>query len=127
MTMEIFGTKLQDLSFPDSQVTEMRLDMEQGQFEVLIDGAHLDAEDAHGGSVLPEGRLLIEDWESLEIRQFNPVSETWDNVPIKSADGLKDLCEVSFKTNIVLRGFSAKSGQWTEYKFTAPKRARFIC
>lgn len=119
--MEIKGDSLNALSFPDFLVECMKIDLVGKKCELFLEGAYLG--DSPRGKVLPSGVLVIGEWDQLSVTQFESLSKRWI---IANGDcKLRDVCEVHFNLDVILRGFSPVNDEWTEYKFANPKDVRF--
>lgn len=100
---------LDELSFPDYSVSEMRIDHATRRAFFAMKGAWTPA-----GS-LGSGELIICDWETLYQRRFDMTEKSWVDVPCGQEESLKDIPEFLADSNqIVARGFGAVTGEWIE-------------
>lgn len=101
--------RLDELSFPDCDVLEMRLDHGSRRISFVMSGAWIPA-----GSIA-SGDLIISDWETFRQRRYDLTRGGWVDTPIGQEEPLKDIPEFLVEGNeIVLRGFGAISGEWVE-------------
>lgn len=85
-------------------------DIYEGRLVVAIERAWLSA----GGVSVGRGRLAVQQFRSLTVREYNFDEGGW--LPSTPLEKLKDLCEVDFTGDqVLLRGFSRGSGLWTEF------------
>ena len=116
----IHGIKLSELSFPDFFVSKITIDPYGKSAEIFTDGAMIEGKEI-GLIELGQGKLVIKRWQKISIKAYNAGSSGWDELEVMGADKLKDVCEVEFGDDIVLRGFGFYSGAWTECKFVKPE------
>lgn len=99
----------QHLTFPDSEILDWRLDLNQRTLEIQVDEAIYD--DDLNVRRLPEGTLRISDWENLEVRSY--AGRTGDK------EALVDMIDVHFDENMVrLRGMGSQSNEMVDWIFT---------
>ena len=111
-------SELNLLSFPDSQVLEIKINTENKLLSLSVDNAYLDQ---NAGVNTDSGILTINDWEQFETKIYSSEGE-WCN----DFDELKDIGEFLVSDGqIKLRGFGKRTGQWVEYIFSNAK-ANFI-
>lgn len=104
---------LADLSFPDFGVLVFEYDSHHKHARVQVEGAWLNV---GGGRELPPGELRIYNSTRVIVQVFDPTSARWSECG--TDEKLRDLCETVFGPGMsVLRGFSSKSGYWTEWRF----------
>ena len=107
-------SELSLLSFPDSQVLEIKINTENKLLSLSVDNAYLDR---NSGINIDGGILTINDWEQFEAKIYSSEGG-WYN----EFDELKDIGEFTVSDGqIKLKGFGKKTGQWVEYVFFNPK------
>jgi hypothetical protein len=107
---------LSRLSFPDFNVLEINLSINEKILNIYVDGAYLEDQKG-GGKQLGKGKLSFKNWQSFSVRLFNNDMKNWIVLPHSDFEHLKDICEFQNKNQtICLRGFGIKSGRWLEYK-----------
>ena len=101
--------RLNELSFPDYCVTEMRIDHAARRALFEMTGAWI-ATGSLGG-----GELMICGWETLHQRRYDMAEKTWVDIPLGKEEPLKDIPELLVDGDqIVMRGFGAITGEWVE-------------
>lgn len=109
MTTSVPHEQLARLSFPDSQIEGIDLDLSARRMALRVDGAWLDSE---GGRSIGSGELVITGWDHLDIRVYEHDTDRWLKTGFTP---LRDICEFLVDSStIVLRGFAKDSGLWTE-------------
>jgi hypothetical protein len=102
---------LRELSFPDSAVSSFNYDEKRRVLEIEMEGAWFGGSN---GEEVGRGTLISRDWSLTEVREYDAESESWR--PVTGDASLKDLAEAEISENsAILRGFSYKSGLWTEW------------
>lgn len=114
--MHLTKSDLGSLSFPDSYVIAFSLDIDEKVFSVRCTDGYLDGKE--GGRVLVDVELHINEFDSIQIREFAnerlTPAEEYDDV-----FALKDICEFTANHDgTTLKGFSGQRGLWTEYFFS---------
>jgi len=113
--------EFKQLSFPDATVSDMQLLLEEQTLVIQIDSAWLENEN------LEQTSIVLKNWDTLHIRMYEHEQQQWQDVSTNSLDYLKDICEAELsETEICLRGFGYKMGQWLEYKIQG-KQLVIIC
>ncbi len=104
---------IQQLSFPDFNVTGVKFDPACRYLEIAIDGAFF--EDRSKGKLLNYGKLCFSHWEDFKAAQYNSTSDNWSPLPLNCIDNLKDICGFKYiKGKVYIEGFGKTSGLWTQ-------------
>ncbi len=104
-------SELSLLSFPDSQVLKININIENKLLSLSVDNAYLDR---NSGINIDGGILTINDWEQFEAKIYSSEG-VWSN----DFDELKDIGEFTVSDEqIKLKGFGKRTGQWVEYAFS---------
>ena len=109
MITSVPHSQLAHLSFPDSLVESIGLDLHTRRLALRVDGAWLDNQ---GLRSIGPGELVITDWAHLTVRVYHHQTDQWLTAEFTP---LRDICEFHVDSSrIVLRGFAKDSGLWTE-------------
>lgn len=101
--------KLNDLSFPDSVVVEMRVDHAAKRVLLEMTGAWT------ATASLGSGEFIIYGWETLRQRRYDMAQKIWIDILFGQEESLKDIAELIVDHNqIVISGFGAVTGEWIE-------------
>jgi hypothetical protein len=106
--------ELQKLSFPDSEVKDMKINSIQKLMEIDADSCYLDL---NGGKRLFNCKVQLRNWRNLEILLYESSAEELKILEPDSAEMLVDICEFVYGEKIIFKGFGKKTGQWIEYDF----------
>ena len=109
--IEITNEQWQQLSFPDSNILTMII--HDDGLDMTVDSGFLDSPIE---LTMGTGFIKFTKCQDIKIRSYNPDSKLWYD----TCEILKDLCEVEFRENVILRGFGKKSGLWTELTLIKP-------
>ena len=110
MTKIIIYSELKLLSFPDAQVLEMTADIANKTFSLTLDRAYFDSKHKIN---IDGGTLVLNNWEHFSSKLYS-LEGSWNF----DFDELKDICEfIVSDTQVMLKGFGKKTGNWTEYVF----------
>jgi len=102
------------LSFPDYAVLDINW-IDTSHCIISLNGASL--EQNNHVKHFDGCKLYIEFWDDLKISCYNHELAKW----IVQKDDLIDICEITFDSDFIIRGFGMKTGLWVEYNFKSPK------
>ena len=107
--------EMQNLSFPDYKIENMKFDIPNRIMEIMTNGGYLSL---NGGIRLKSCRLVVKNWESIEAKLYRTQTKQWENLDASDIEKLMDICEFECGEKIIFRGFGAKTGQWIEFIFS---------
>jgi len=102
--------ELQKLSFPDSVVEDMVINISNKELKIKTDSGFLSI---NGGIELNSCRLIVKNWQSIRATIYHAKTKKTENLDLGNIDKLVDICEFEFGEEIIFRGFGAKTG-WLE-------------
>ena len=112
---KLSNIELKHLSFPESEVLSMDLNLEDKIMKLDIDSCYVDLSE---GKRYFECSLELRNWRSLKVELYEASSQKDLILNPVSADKLADICEFEFGEEYIFRGFGKLTGQWIEYSFS---------
>lgn len=107
-------SEIQNLSFPDYKIENMKFDIPNRIIEIITNGGYLSI---NGGIRLKSCRLFVKNWQSIEVKLYRTQTKQWEKLNTDDMEKLIDICEFEYGEKIIFRGFGAKTGQWIELVF----------
>lgn len=102
--------ELQNLSFPDSIVEDMKIDVLNKELKIKTDSGFLSI---NSGVELNSCCLLAKNWQSIRATIYHAKTKMTEILDVNKLDKLIDICEFEFGEEIIFRGFGEKGG-WIE-------------
>lgn len=102
--------ELQKLSFPDSVVEDMVINIPNKELKIKTDSGFLSI---NGGIELNSCMLTVKNWHSISATIYHAKTKKTENLDVSKIDKLVDICEFEFGEEIIFRGFGVKTG-WIE-------------
>lgn len=113
--MELNNEDLMVVSFPDTEVTSMEVDLATSSVLIKCLDGYLNR--SSGRKCIEDVVIKISNFESITAKEF--IEKINEVRPNDQEYFLKDICEFSFDgRNTVLKGFSKQRGYWSEYHIT---------
>lgn len=114
--MKINNENIENITFPDFEVTEMEFLSSEKILSLKIEGAFYSS--GENPKILNNGILKFSGWKSLTVRMYNPELEIWIPAEASSNSSFRELCILELENSkISLSGFGAKNGTWLEWVF----------
>jgi hypothetical protein len=109
--MKLNQNMLNKISFPDYEILNMDVNLENKIIKIEIEGAFLNISE---GLFLKRGIIIFDNFNNLEIKYYD------DNLRkfflMQNIDLLKSIDEFIYdKSETILKGFGKQTGKWTEY------------
>jgi len=110
--MKLSKDDLKVVSFPDTEVTSMEVDLANSTLSIkCLDGL---LARTTGNKCIEDVVIRIENFDSITAEEY--IEQTTQVKPDNDEYFLKDICEFLIEDNkIILKGFSQKRGYWSEY------------
>jgi hypothetical protein len=106
-------SELQNLTFPDSRVLDMNIDLDKRLARIDTESGYLALD---GGNKLRNCKIIIKNWSSISAKLYRSQTREWENLR-SNIEKFDDICEFEFNEKITFRGFGSDSGQWIEIIF----------
>lgn len=109
--------EIRSLSFPDTKVISMNLDLAHTTFIIQTDTAFLSNKKID----LKQCKVSVSNWKNIGAKIYYSDTKCWKILSLFNLEPLVDICEfeVTENSHIIFRGFGKESGQWIELDFTS--------
>ncbi len=105
--------ELGNISFPDSDVKKMFIDLNKHILKIYTDSCYL----ANGeGKILFNCKLKLANWSNLKISIYDALTNEMCFVAPIIDEQLADISEFNYGELIIFKGFWVNTGQWLEYE-----------
>jgi hypothetical protein len=108
--------ELELLSFPDTNVIAMSIDIVNRKVVIETDTYYLDGVD----KLCDDCKLEIKDWLDLDVECHFGVLNKTEKLSVEAYEPLVDICIFEYGETVLFAGFGKKTRHWIEYKFLKP-------